>query len=236
MEALKRFLRDFKDGIGQRLRYEHASISKALHCAVCCTPALNPVEHRPCSQLFCRRCAELQIATTPFCPNCREPIVLLPGRLWRTLAWMGLSADPQSDKSVLSAPGPAVQLSLDSLVVACPGCPATLPRVLLEDHLKRSCLQPCPRSCGSTIALADERMHEMSCPEVPVRCPAAAQHCTFYGPRKALSAHVATCAVAAVQPALLGLQGKLSSLEAVVKDLQVRLRELERKQSSNKNN
>jgi hypothetical protein len=51
-------------------QYIDTQIDANLICSVCREPFVDPVEHYPCSNTFCRRCLRLYHN----CPKCTKPI------------------------------------------------------------------------------------------------------------------------------------------------------------------
>ena len=125
------------------------NIDSDLLCQICRQPLVDPVD-TPCSHTFCYVCLKSQLRMQKCCPNDRQP----------------LRERDVKPSSIL------VRRILDKLTVVCPNnayCDQTMPRHVLEVHLKHHCQ-------GSYIA-----------------CPREEGGCEYIGPRCQLEEHLWVC-------------------------------------------
>ena len=49
-------------------------ILSCLGCPICLDKITDPVILNCCSKIFCRKCIEMAVATSPYCPTCKLPL------------------------------------------------------------------------------------------------------------------------------------------------------------------
>lgn len=86
-----------------------------LLCCISCGPLVHPMQHKQCGQCVCRACLEVLDWKCPYCNQ----------------------EDGSCDQYVL--PAKPLLAMLDAILVSCPGCNASVPRVSLRAHVMDKC-------------------------------------------------------------------------------------------------
>lgn len=124
-------------------------IDDDLLCQICLQPLVDPVD-TPCGHTFCYSCLRSHLKRNLACPTDRQHLT----------------------ERMIKSSNLLSRKILDKLTVVCPNtayCDHTMPRCLLERHLKSQC------------------------PGTYVHCPRDSGGCRYLGPRNQLVEHLWSC-------------------------------------------
>ncbi len=145
-------------------------IPEKLVCSICLCPAMAPVVHASCNNLFCKKCIDASLGVKPTCPLCRG----------------------ECGSETLS-PNTFISGMLDDLAVFCVneafGCKWSGDRGGVEEHVARFCTTvPCAmKGCAHVVPSTAMLGHVKTCDFVVLPCP---EKCGKHVQRRQMGAHL----------------------------------------------